>query len=232
MLGPETDLEPAVSVVLSVLTASDLLHVSDLPAEGPRTLLVRHGSARGLITVVGEAPPLDWVQRQAAAERHEAGALAQHLGATADLELDASAGLGVLYTGWGRDKEGREHSFRYLTSNLEDEAGSFKVSGESITPDRVLKRSAQAPYSAQVVADQELPAGARRRFEGLPRLIKRGDLSAVALECASVVREAVPGPVLIVQLGQDGSLEAAILDGDKVTVLGAAEGPVARLTPA
>ena len=207
-----------MSVVLSILTAADLIHVSDLPPEGPRTLLVRHPRYRGLMTVTGSPPPLAWVKAAAANERHEAGALAQHIAAAADLGLDAEAPVGVLTAGWGLDEKGRDHSFRYLASNLEDGDG-FKVSGESITPDRVIKKNAEAPYSVQVVADAELPASARRRVQGLPRLIKRGDLSAVALECAAIVREAAPGPVLIAQLGQDGSLEAAILDGDEVTVL-------------
>lgn len=220
-----------MSVVLSILTAADLLHVSDLPPEGPRTLLVRHPRYRGLMTVTGSPPPLAWVKAAAAAERHEAGALAQHIAATADLELDGEAPVGVLTSGWGRDEKGRDHAFRYLASNLEGDEG-FKVSGESITPDRVIKKSAQAPYSVQVVADDELPGAARRRIEGLPRLIKRGDLSAVALECAAIVREAAPGPVLVAQLGQDGALEAAILDGEQVTVLSPEPGVgVASLVP-
>lgn len=211
-----------MSVILSILTDDALLHVSDLPGPEPRTLVVRQSGYRGLLTAAGERPPLGWIRSAATPLFHEAAALSSALAARAELELDAEAGLGVLFSGWGRDREGRQHSFRYLASNLDGEG--FRMTGESITPDRVLKKGASAPYSVQVVADEELQPAARRRVEGLPRLIRRGDWSALALECAAIVRLVVPGPALVVQLGPDGEIEAAILDGEAVTPLEAAAG--------
>lgn len=203
-----------MSIVVSVLTNTDLVHVSDLPPEGPRTLLLRHAPrSLGLLTVLGEAPPLDWAKAEAADPRHEALALAQHLTDRAGVELGPDEPRGLLLTGWGRDREGREHSYRYLVGNLGEDEG-FRLDGESITPDRVLRRHATAPYSLQVVMTVEEPPSTRRRVEALPRLIKKGDMSAVALHAAELVREVVPGPVLLAHLTPDGELEAAVLDGE------------------
>lgn len=219
-----------MSVVLSIITATDLLHVSDLPPEGPRTLVLRHPTSTGLLTAVGEAPPLDWLAGHAADPAHEAGALAQRLAARADLE-QADVEAAHLLTGWGKDRQGRDHTFRFLISNL-DGAG-YTVQGESLTPDSVLKRGASAPYSVQVVATVEQPAAARRRVEALPRVIKRGDASGLALEAAAIVRLIVPGPVLVAHLTPDGVLEAAVLDGAQVTpVQCGAETGTARLAVA
>lgn len=205
-----------MSVILSVLTDEALIHVSDAP-DRPRTLILRAANYAGLLTAAGDGPPWAWIQDAVAHPRHEAGALASALAASADLELDAEARLGMLFSGWGHDHAGRAHSFRYLASNLEGEG--FTCTGESITPDRVVKRGATDPYSVQVVADEELPGAARRRVDALPRLIRRKDWSAIALECAAIVRLVVPGPVLVVQLDPGGQVEAAILDGGAVTPL-------------
>ncbi len=205
-----------MSIVLAIVTATDLIHVSDLPAEGPRTLLLRHSPiATGLITTIGEAPPLSWVQAEAAEPRHEALALAQHLSDRAGIELDAEIPRGVLMTGWGKDRAGRDHTFRYLVSNL-GEADGFRLEGESITPDRVLRKHAAPAYSVQVVMTDEQSASLRRRLDALPKAVRKGDMSAVALDAAAIVREVVPGPVLLVHLTPDGEIEAAILDGATV----------------
>jgi hypothetical protein len=199
-----------VSVILSVLTDVALIHVSDL-GDRPRTLVLRTPNYTGLLTAAGDAPPWAWILDAVAHPRHEAGALASALAASADLELDPEARLGMLFSGWGRDREGRPHSFRYLASNLDGEG--YTCTGESITPDRVLKPGAAAPYSVQVVADEELPAAARRRVEALPRSIRKKDWTAVALECAAIVRLIVPGPTLVAQLDPSGEVEAAARAG-------------------
>lgn len=211
-----------MSILLSVLTATDLIHVSDLPPEGPRTLVARHAPVlTGLITVLGEAPPMAWVQTEASDPRNEALSLAQHLVDRAGVELDPDEARGMLLSGWGKDREGRDHQFRYLVGNLGEE-GDFRLDGESITPDRVLKKKADPGYSLQVLMTAEQSSAVRRRVEALPRLIRKGDMSAVALEAAAIVRAVLPGPVLLAHLGPDGWLEAAILDGDEVRPLEAA----------
>lgn len=207
-----------MSAVLSIVTANELLHVSDLPPEGPRTLVLRHPTSTGLLTVVGPEPPVRWVARAAADAREEAGALARHLRDAGHLEVDLDFRGAFLLTGWGHDGKGRDHTFRYVVSNLEGEEG-YQVTGESLTPDRVLRRDAAAPYSVQIVATEEQPRSTRRRLEGLPRLIRRGDWSAIALEAATIVREIAPGPVLLAHLAPDGTLEAAKLVGQELVPL-------------
>lgn len=212
-----------MSAVLSIVTANELLHVSDLPPDGSRTLVLRHATSTGLLTAVGPEPPIRWAAAAAADAREEAGALARHLAAAADLELDPALPRAFLLTGWGHDGKGRDHTFRYVVSNLEGEEG-YQVTGESLTPDRVLRRDATAPYSVQVVATEEQPRSTRRRLEGLPRLIRRGDWSAIALEAAAIVREIAPGPVLLAHLAPDGTLEVGKLVGQDLVPLEAESG--------
>lgn len=212
-----------MSAILAIVSGSSLLHVSDA-ASGPRTLVLRHPGLWGLMTLVGPDAPLGWAVEAAADPAEHPEALSHKLRDALELRHDPDSPLGLVYTGWGHDDGGLLHTFRYLVSNL-TEQGDFQVSGESMIPSALARGKQdrkEPPYSVQLFATVEQGAGTRRKVEGLSRVLKRGDPTEIALAAAAIVRELVPGPVLVAHLEQNGTLEAAILDGDDVAVLGAA----------
>ncbi|MFK7930034.1 MAG: hypothetical protein AB8H79_17705 [Myxococcota bacterium] len=210
-----------MAIVISVLTPTWLLQVSDAPQSVCRTRKLKRQGVDGLVTWIGPEPAFVAVC-DALSDRvaHDPADLAEQVKVEALGRIALDDAVTVVFAGWGTSPEGHRAAFRWRVTNFEGEGDDdrFEVDGAWLVqsyaqPGGLGKGKAKRSFSVQVSSTTELSAAQRSRLDRLPRELKKDPApTTLAMDLAGLITELEgEGAVSLALLRPDGTLEGGIL---------------------